>query len=195
MRSFFLYSLWSQHSGRRCPGTPSPCQNKRGASKCPRQDAGPGEQSSAWALLPVGSSGLMERGCRRLERNQQQPPPSTSFARASILQAEFLRELPTVWQISPFSALQTSQCSSVFYSNLLKIRVYEIPVWAPSERKVDCSFEELFYSIRNWITLKLLTYNELQIKPLAGMKGPKFDSLSQMHTYTWTLIHRMILNS
>lgn len=146
------------------------------------------EPCSTWAVM-AWWKGLTidERGTNR----SCLPAPVLPV---SVLQAEFLHEPLAVWQISTFSALQTCQRSSVLHSNF-KIRVYEISVWAASEGKVDDSFEELLYSIRNWLNLKLSTYNELQIKPLAGMMGPKFDSPSQMHTYTWTSIHRMILNS
>lgn len=148
----------------------------------------------ASALFHVGSNGLMERSYHRSERKQEELPPSTSFACLSILQAEFLHELPALGQISTFATLQTRQCSSDLYSNF-KVRAYKISVSVIFGGKVDCSFEELFYSIRNWITLKLIAYNELQIKLVAGMMGSKFDSPSQMHTYIWTLIHRTILNS
>lgn len=148
LRSFSFHSLWLQ-----CPLTPFPYQKKRGVHKCLHQDGCPGEKRAHLSPVPHHSNGLMDQG-----GNTRSCFPAAAWPVWASCGQSSSKGCPH-WGDPSLFCPQTLQHSSVLHSNF-KIRVYEIPVWAPPEGRVDCSFEESFYSIRKWITLKLITYNE-----------------------------------
>lgn len=147
LRSFSFHSLWLQ-----CPVIPFPCQKKRGL----HQDGCPGEKEHTWALFHTvmawWTGAAMDHGGNT--RSCLPAPAWPVWASWGTVPPRNCSHWGDLGLFCP----QTLQHSSVLHSSF-KIRVYEIPVWAPPEGRADCSFEESFYSIRKWITLKLITYN------------------------------------
>lgn len=177
LRSFSFHSLWLQ-----CSVTPFPCQKKRGVH-CIRLDVLE-RREHTWALFHTSNVQMDQGG------NTRSCLPAPAWPVWASCRQSSSRGCPHWGDLSLFCP-QTLQHSSVLHSNF-KIRVYEIPVWAPSQGRVDCSFEESFYSIRKLITLKLITYNG-QIWPFPFLNAEVHMGSNTLSDIKWLklMVHNL----